>query len=268
MDQLDHADIARGSGQRRCCRGIGQVRFGTVLVVVPTVVQSHADSVAQVPSCRTPRRAGGLEIIGAGLFLCGQPRAVEAERNTVWKVHSGHRARLRIRSGDDQQSAGHVDAVVRVGDPPAMGRVGSPGDGTNVCSPPASEPPDHTSKVPVWVSPAGAASDLWTLRLTPGIRNDRPRTSSNWSAQARLERYSRRATVQIRRDTDHESGADWHAGAWPNTHELRPHEEAPMRGGMRREARRRNWVSIMWRRQRQKSSPRCRAMISWSRPTR
>jgi len=54
VDQLDEAHTACGSGQRRACRGIGQVRFGTILVIVPAVVQSHADSVAYAPSCRTP----------------------------------------------------------------------------------------------------------------------------------------------------------------------------------------------------------------------
>ena len=55
MDQLDHAHIASGSGQRRGRRGIGQVRFGTVLVVVPAVVQSHPASVAQAPRLTGPR---------------------------------------------------------------------------------------------------------------------------------------------------------------------------------------------------------------------
>src|SRR6476469_731792 len=38
VDQLDHAHVASGSGQRRGRRGICQVRLGTVLVVVPAVV--------------------------------------------------------------------------------------------------------------------------------------------------------------------------------------------------------------------------------------
>ena len=71
VDQLDHAHIACGSGQGRGRRGIGQVRFGTVLVVIPAVVQSHTDSVAQVPSCGPPRRsrrtaACGIVSVGSG----------------------------------------------------------------------------------------------------------------------------------------------------------------------------------------------------------
>ena len=49
VDQLDDAHIASSSGQRRGRRRIGQVRFGTVLVVVPSVVQSHPASLPQVP---------------------------------------------------------------------------------------------------------------------------------------------------------------------------------------------------------------------------
>ena len=48
VDQLDHAHVPSGAGHRRDRRGIGEVRFGTVLVVVPAVVQSHPASVAQV----------------------------------------------------------------------------------------------------------------------------------------------------------------------------------------------------------------------------
>ena len=50
MNQLDDAHIASGSRQRRGRRGIGQVRFGTILVVVPAVVHSHPARVAQAPS--------------------------------------------------------------------------------------------------------------------------------------------------------------------------------------------------------------------------
>ena len=54
MDQLDQAHVACGSGHRRGRRGIVEVRFGTVLVVVPAVVaKSHADSVAQ-PDASAP----------------------------------------------------------------------------------------------------------------------------------------------------------------------------------------------------------------------
>ena len=49
MDQLDHAHTASSPGQRRGRRGIGQVRFGTVFVVVPAVVQSHPASVTRAP---------------------------------------------------------------------------------------------------------------------------------------------------------------------------------------------------------------------------
>ena len=49
MDQLDDVHIASGSGQRRGRRGIREVGFGTVIVVVPAVVQSHPPSVAQAP---------------------------------------------------------------------------------------------------------------------------------------------------------------------------------------------------------------------------
>ena len=49
MDHLDRAHVASGSGHRRAGRGIGEVRFGTVLVVVPAVVESHPASVAQAP---------------------------------------------------------------------------------------------------------------------------------------------------------------------------------------------------------------------------
>src|ERR1700750_982648 len=49
VDQLDDSHTASGPGQRRGRDGIGQIRFRTVLVVVPAVVQSHPASVAQVP---------------------------------------------------------------------------------------------------------------------------------------------------------------------------------------------------------------------------
>jgi hypothetical protein len=57
MNQFDDAHVAGGSGERRGGRGIGQVWFRTVLVVVPAVVQSHPASVAQRPRpTASPRR--------------------------------------------------------------------------------------------------------------------------------------------------------------------------------------------------------------------
>ena len=50
VEQLDDAHLAYSAGQCRGCRGISQVRFGTVLVVVPAVVQSHPASVTQAPT--------------------------------------------------------------------------------------------------------------------------------------------------------------------------------------------------------------------------
>ena len=49
VNQSDDAHVASGSGERRGCRGIGQVGLGTVLIVVPAVVQSHPASVARAP---------------------------------------------------------------------------------------------------------------------------------------------------------------------------------------------------------------------------
>ena len=55
MDQLDHAHTTSGSGQRRGGRGIGQVGFATVFVVVPAVVQSHLPVFTQAPRVTGPR---------------------------------------------------------------------------------------------------------------------------------------------------------------------------------------------------------------------
>ena len=60
MDQFDDSHIARGSGQRRDRRGICQVRFGTVLLSVPAVLQLHTARVRLVAKAverRTERGA-------------------------------------------------------------------------------------------------------------------------------------------------------------------------------------------------------------------
>ena len=48
VNQLDQAHTTSGSVHRRGRHRIGQVRFGTVFVVVPAVVQSHPASVTHV----------------------------------------------------------------------------------------------------------------------------------------------------------------------------------------------------------------------------
>jgi hypothetical protein len=89
VDQLDDAHTTSGSGQRRSRRGIGQIRFGTVLVLVPAVVQSHPASVAQAPRPSHPspcvRRPAAAGVMRASVS-CRSPQRTHLPRSALWTV--------------------------------------------------------------------------------------------------------------------------------------------------------------------------------------